>query len=487
MAQLVVSANAYSSVLSEWTRSLNKSTENSTLLFDFEKLNNSAGSTMQKVEIIPVEGTTPGFGGTYHVRAPNWGKLAGVHIKFASTAVPMYSTQGGTFPDWTSVGLPQVNQAMAIGWINQVSLDTMRGTTIETFYQPDLVIAQNRGSIPMLQKKSLQCQGYLASSANAFETAWPALGSGQTPVQPGVTFIQAAPLSAEWEVDCPFSALQDPMTQPDLASTEQMQVTINLSGNPAIGGRVIQNTPNQNEVQVATAITGGPVPSVIFYMIITSQSDRLRRQALEFRQGVSTIPLINRYTEAPQGTSFTAGNPSMLFQLRCKSSVKYTTIFVQSGQGVALNDFARTQPIMVQVMSGGTLLWSTNSFECLSYSETGDAQLAPTVFNQVIGAYPFYSVQIPWGLIRDQMMKMQTVACEGACHLSSLAAPTVQVTTDIGTTSQTAGPVFRDGNSTVTGPTVYPKCFIQHEFYQASQYVTNSSGIGFSWAVTDID
>lgn len=460
---LIVAANAYSSVLSEYARALEKSKENSTYLFDFRKLKNSAGTTMAKVEVSAQESAS-GWGGTYHLRCPNWGKLAGVVLKYTTVAGGLTKPQDGSF--WSAAG--NWSQKIALNWATSVSLDTLRGTTIETHYRDSLHFSTNAGSVAYKDKQSQLTSGYF--TAGATDTGNPIVAKGDQ-----------APVNGVWYVEVPFSCCQNPMTQPDLASTEQMQITVQMSpSGGALNGMALQ--------------TGGYViVTAIFYLAVTSQSDRLMRQSMEFRGGISTIPLVNRFLEGPvvmtgpaklaAVNAYAEGFIPQVglwqtgdFPLRCKNSVKYTIITVwigtQSKLGYGFNgDIDQcVAPTSVTLSSAGTVLFRTTNAERLLTLETGDSM--GTTAKHIV---------IPWALVRDLADKDQTVSCEGGSHLASLAAPTLNVQYYNATQGLDNAQFGRNGS--VWAAT----CLVHHVYYQATQYVTNSTGLGFSWAVTDTD
>lgn len=430
----IVPANAYSSLFSAFNRSLSSTPSSSSYLFDFPKFHNSAGSAVSKVE---VQATTPGTlsvgsGQRLQFRLPNWGKLQGLTIKVA-----LDITASGAV-----AGVDTEN--LAFNWFQRVSLDTARGTTIESLLQADIYAESLLKGRAARDKDLVLAKGLMVANGGPIPTAYVLVAATQ---KVGVAYV-----------DIPFSCLANPMTYPDLASTEPMVLTIDMTG----GGITTDGlAANGFGTTTLTASNSHFNVSVVAYMNVTSQSDRLLRQSIEFKSGVSTIPLLNRFPETVYTMTQLGGVGAEYFQneieLRCRNSVKYSYVYAKRSS----KSMAPAAILALSVSAGGQILWQSNFAESLLRHESADAVAAGVAAGASVAV-------IPWALIRSIMNKEQMVSCEGGIHLGSVPNPRINVRVQY-----TAAEV--------------PVLYVSHAFYQASQFTTNASGLNFAWAITDVD
>jgi len=346
--------------------------------------------------------------------------------------------------------------AMALNWVQRVSLETARGTVIESIPQAQLLAEILCSSYTERAKQLALANGYVTTAAGL-------------PTGVVSSWADSAPITGGTErrvsyLVVPFSCLRNPMTYPDLSSTEPMVLNVSLTGGGATGAGLLANGFGTSTTVPTTAILK---VNALSYMSVTSQSDRLQRQAIEFKGGVSTVPLLGWFPESPIApTSAYAADAGKWesVPIRCRNSVKYTFVYVKRATG----KMAPSSISSVVVKASGTELWRSDCVEGFLPCESA-LGLIPTSMSTNAGSV----VVIPWALIRSLSDKEQAVSCEGGIHFGSVPNPTIDV--------------YSQDVNEQPGGAAAPMLYVVHAFYQASQYTTNASGLNFAWAITDVD
>jgi hypothetical protein len=374
------------------------------LQYSFAKKLNVGSTGINKTYLNPIQ--TPTWGSTIGFALPKFGLIRALVLKIDVGACLGNATG------------PRLASQFGLGAVTSYQLCNRRGGILETWTSNDIYLWQQLTNTNDQAARNVALTGGAITAAGAANAAYSTLANK------GVAYVSI-----------PFSTFQNPATQLDAFSLEDLQLNVTIAGSGEGSG-------------VMNWASGNPVLTLLSYQTSQSQSQMLQRQAAAFQNNLMSMVTVNRFSEGPLSV---IADGTATFTIQCKNIVNFSYIFckpVTASWAVAL-----MAPVLVTVTSAGQVLFQTTTTEMTLPCESGKRRGSATL-----------ACVIPWADIM-QLEEIGT-SCDnlGACNFKAMSNLTITVTS-------TAATAFT--------------AYCNHSYFQALQITRSASGLNNAIQIVD--